>query len=439
MKRNNIFALALCFLCSCTASTSIFKKAANQLQKDSVISTGYIGVSMYEPATGKYLFQKNANKYFIPASNTKLFTLYVGMKYLEDSLTGIKYAKTEDSLFVFPTGDPTFLHRDFVRQPVYDFIKNSDRQIVFVQASKQPSKYGRGWSWDDMNESFMPQRNQFPMFGNILEMEFAKLSPEAFDTKRLEPFLPDVIINYAADSIAQESKIVRNQNDNIYQVIFSGKDSLIRKSVPFETNGIATTVSYLKQMLQNDQINVSEISTDVPLQKIKTQSSDSLFKAMMYKSDNFFAEQILLMCSNIKMGCFDEEEMIASLLMNEFKSIPQKPRWVDGSGLSRYNLFSPNDFIFILNKIDAEFGEGRLRGLLPTGGKGTLKNFCVPDSGYIYAKTGSMSNIFCISGELITKKKKKLLFSILLNNYYGSSAVVKNAIENYLITIRKEY
>lgn len=74
--------LLLGFISSCSVSKQIGKQANDILINDTAISTGHIGISIYEPATDKYWYNYNATKYFIPASNTKLFTLYAGMKYL---------------------------------------------------------------------------------------------------------------------------------------------------------------------------------------------------------------------------------------------------------------------------------------------------------------------------------------------------------------------
>ena len=445
MKKNNSIAFIFSLLCSCNVSTSVFKKAEHQLSKESVISTGHIGISILEPATGKYLYQKNAEKYFIPASNVKLFTLYAGMKYLEDSLIGLQYFEKNDTVFIFPTGDPTFLHPEFTFQPVFDFFSKQQHPMVVVTSANQPVKYGKGWSWDDADESFMPQRNQFPMYGNLLQLECRKSLFSNKITSNIEPNLSDISINYSVDSSASKSKVYRVQNEKVYNVIFCQKDSALKKIIPFETNGTETTISFLKKKFNLSSITENAFNPEISLKEvdsfkqIKTQVSDSMFKYMMYNSDNFFAEQTLLMCCNVATWSMNEEEMIALLLSKECKDIPQKPRWVDGSGLSRYNLFSPNDFTYILHKLEVDFGEERIRSILPTGGKGTMKNFCLQDSGFIYAKTGSMSNVFCISGELLTKKNKKLLFAVMLNNYCGSSSVAKKAIENYLTTIRKKY
>jgi D-alanyl-D-alanine carboxypeptidase/D-alanyl-D-alanine-endopeptidase (penicillin-binding protein 4) len=79
------------FLSSCSGSKQIGKQSSNILLNDSIISTGQIGISIYEPATNKYWYNHDAEKYFMPASNTKLFSLYAGMKYLGDSLIGLRY------------------------------------------------------------------------------------------------------------------------------------------------------------------------------------------------------------------------------------------------------------------------------------------------------------------------------------------------------------
>jgi D-alanyl-D-alanine carboxypeptidase/D-alanyl-D-alanine-endopeptidase (penicillin-binding protein 4) len=41
-------------------------------------------------------------------------------------------------------------------------------------------------------------------------------------------------------------------------------------------------------------------------------------------------------------------KMIDTVLWTDLKDFPQKPKSVDGSGLSRYNLISQADFIHLL-------------------------------------------------------------------------------------------
>ncbi|MBC7688368.1 MAG: D-alanyl-D-alanine carboxypeptidase, partial [Aquabacterium sp.] len=127
LLKNSGKNLAVIFLAglvsSCSLSKQISKQASQILLKDFAISSGHIGISIYEPATNTYWYNHDAAKYFVPASNTKLFTLYAGMKYLGDSLAGLRYEVDADSnLRLQPTGDPTFLHQEFTNQPVYNFL-----------------------------------------------------------------------------------------------------------------------------------------------------------------------------------------------------------------------------------------------------------------------------------------------------------------------------
>jgi D-alanyl-D-alanine carboxypeptidase/D-alanyl-D-alanine-endopeptidase (penicillin-binding protein 4) len=181
------------------------------------------------------------------------------------------------------------------------------------------------------------------------------------------------------------------------------------------------------------------VSSNSPIRTIHSQPLDSLLKPMMYESDNFFAEQSLLMVSNQLLGYMNDRKIVDSLLKTDFKDLPQKPYWADGSGLSHYNLFTPQDFVFLLNKIKSEYSWERIKNTLPTGGEGTLSSYYKDDAGFIYAKTGTLSNNCALSGYLITKKNKLLIFSILVNNYGTGATPVRRAVEKFIKGLREKY
>ena len=160
---------------------------------------------------------------------------------------------------------------------------------------------------------------------------------------------------------------------------------------------------------------------------------------MMHRSDNFFAEQTLLMAANTKLGMMNEEAMINYLLKNDLNELPQKPKWVDGSGLSRYNLFTPQSFVCVLNKLKNEFGLERIKNLLPTGGEGTLRNMFLNEKGFVFAKTGALSNNTSLSGYIITKKNKLLIFSLQANHFLAAATPVRLAFERFITFLRNRY
>ncbi|HLF45504.1 MAG TPA: D-alanyl-D-alanine carboxypeptidase [Chitinophagaceae bacterium] len=89
--------------------------------KDSSLLTAHVGISIYDPATNKYWYNYNGEKYFVPASNTKIPTCYAAMKYLGDSLVAFSWMQNEMTINVFPTGDPAFYILIFHQKDQWDF------------------------------------------------------------------------------------------------------------------------------------------------------------------------------------------------------------------------------------------------------------------------------------------------------------------------------
>ena len=215
----------------------------------------------------------------------------------------------------------------------------------------------------------------------------------------------------------------------------------------FITNNLSSAVELLKDTL-GKPLFIYKTSEGTPspditmgysnaLQSIRSRPADSVFKPMMFRIDNFFAEQTLLMVSRKRLGILKDDLIIDTLLSGPLADLPQKPSWVDGSGLSRFNLFSPLDFVTLLVKFKNEFGMDRMKRILPTGGTGTLKNYYHSDSGSVYAKTGSLTGVICISGYIYTARKRLLEFSILVNNNEGGGAAIRRQVENYVESLRK--
>jgi D-alanyl-D-alanine carboxypeptidase/D-alanyl-D-alanine-endopeptidase (penicillin-binding protein 4) len=209
--------------------------------------------------------------------------------------------------------------------------------------------------------------------------------------------------------------------------------------IPFSTQGIQSALALAKDTVGKTITLKEGVKQNTRLRTIKSQPTDSLFKPMMHRSDNFYAEQTLLMVSNEKLGLMSDARIIDTLLATDLKDLPQKPHWVDGSGLSRYNLFSPRDFVWVLNKIRNEFAWQRVTSIFATGNTGTLASYYKKDSGYIYAKTGTLTGHVALSGYLITQKGKTLIFSVLVNNHQTSAAVVRRSVAAFLHNLREKY
>lgn len=426
----------LLLLSGCSITKQISRKAKADIIYSETFSSAHTGISIYEPATGKYWYDYQGNKYFVPASNTKIPTCYAALKHLGDSLVGLRYQLGEDAIYILPTGDPTFLHPDFKVHRVYDFLKNTGKKIILNTSNWQDERWGSGWSWNDYSESYMAERSVMPVYGNVVRisntLKTLKVSPDFF--------FPGIIRDSSSDWNGYPSSIKREITSNKFFI-----ESTLKKEneveTPFYTGDGKAIYNLLADTLHRQ---VYEGSAYYDRKNLKTlafhsQSTDSLFKITMHRSDNFFAEQALLMVSNEILDIMNDEKIIDTLLKTDFKDIPQKPRWVDGSGLSRYNLFTPRDFVWIFNRMENEFGLERVKNILPTGGSGTLSSYYKADSNYIFAKTGTLSGVVALSGFLYTKKNKLLIFSVLVNNHHGSATNIRRAVEKFLMGIRNRY
>lgn len=444
-KARLLFPLATCFLllASCSVQKKITKSANKDVLNVAALQTAHVGISIYEAATNKFWYDYQGDKYFVPASNTKIPTCYAAMKYLGDSLVGLKYVtlgkNNNKDIWVQATGDPTLLHPDFVKQPVIEFFKK-DTAVLFTLATNgqwKDNAYGPGWSWNDYDASYMAERSLFPVYGNVIRF-YGKNERISIIPGNIELGHSD-IVNATSPFSLQNKKYsfsrARDKNLFLWQ---DTKDDLKYEEIPFITSE-KKTIELLQDTVRGLKLTLSNnISLSNP-KLIYSQPTDSLLKPMMHRSDNFFAEQSLLMVSNERLGMMNDAKIIDTLLKTDLKDLPQKPRWVDGSGLSRYNLFTPQDFVFILNKMRNEFGMERIKTILPTGGEGTISSYYKADGGFIYVKTGTLSGVVALSGFLYTKKGKQLIFSILVNNHQASATDVRRAVEKFLQGVRNKY
>ena len=424
---------SLLALAACTFQKQIAKSAARLVLKDSSLTTAHVGISIYEPATNKYWYDYNGDHYFVPASNTKIPTCYAAMRYLGDSIRGLQYLETDSVLFIKPTADPTLLHRQVQQQRVFEFLKQSRKKLAYVMPRWEAEVYGSGWAWNDYNSDYMAERSELPIYGNVIEFDLEQIDNK-YNLKR-DIYFFRYALNSFVVPMTPNIRVRRRRVDNTFDV-FESNDTFSKVQIPFRT---WENERLLEDTLKKAWLDNVYAPDNVRYKSVFSLPTDSLLKPMMHRSDNFFAEQTLLMVSNEQLGVMNDEKMIDTLLKTDFKDLPQKPRWADGSGLSRYNLFTPQDFIFILNKMKNDFGMDRMKTILPTGNEGTLENRFVSDSNYIFAKTGTLSGVVALSGYLYTRRNRLLIFSILVNNHNASGTSVRRAVEKFVKWARYNY
>ena len=169
---------------------------------------------------------------------------------------------------------------------------------------------------------------------------------------------------------------------------------------------------------------------------------DTLYRKLMQESDNFIAEQLLLACSEKISGSQSTAEAIRYAQDSLYAGLPDRLLWRDGSGLSRYNLFTPRTMVGVLDLIRQEKPAAWRHSVFPAGGvSGTIEDLYANSQGepYVFAKTGTLSNKHCLSGYLLTASGRELIFSFMHNNYVQGTAPVKKEMQQVLEYIRDNF
>ena len=380
------------------------------------------GVMIKEMATGKVLFEKNADHYFMPASNTKLLTFLQANRYLGNQIPSFKYRETKDTLFFWGTGDISNLHPTLKNTALRDFLASSSKVIVYGSPLQTLPVLGAGWAYDDYNDYYSAEISDMPLYGNVVNF--------SADAKKWH-IMPDVF--GAVSKTGTTLEVRRNRLKNEFSLPVLKTEKYGAQDVPFITSPEMT--SFLLSDTLHKSVETMPLAVHPDARIFYAGKIDSLHQLLLHQSDNQVAEQLLLMIAAEKG--WEPSQVIENLKKEPGNEFLKDIRWVDGSGLSRYNLFRPKDFIYILELLAKEVAPDRLHALLPEASKtGTLKNIQNLNEGVrIWAKSGSFGNTYNLSGYYNTKDGKTYAFSVMSNLGNTTVKEIKQSVVDFLKAI----
>lgn len=407
----------------------LFKHAA-------VFNTHFTGFALYDIDNQKTIYELNADHYFTPASNTKLFTFYTCLKMLGDSIPTLRYATHGDSLFFWGTGDPSFLHSDLKGTNAYHLLKNTDKKLFFCSGQYHNDIYGAGWAWDDYNDYYQAEISELPLEDNLVDIYTDANGQLQTKPARFKQFLT---LDSSYHPFRYKIKRDFLHNTLVYPAMPVPK--AFKQYVPWQTSP-GLTRELLEDTLRKT-IEWMKIPLPADAKTIYNANADTVYRHMLQPSDNFIAEQLLLVCSAKKFGYLNSDSVRQYAIQNYLADLPDKPQWADGSGLSRLNLFTPRSIIVLLNKILSEVkDEQLLHSMLPAGGvTGTLKSAYKTDNGqpFVWGKTGSLSNNYNQSGYVVTRKGRRLAYCFMNNNYIDSTRTVRDEMARVVTYIHDNF
>lgn len=379
----------------------------NKVFKEGHLDEQATGVLIQEVESQKVVFKYHADHFFMPASNAKLLTFLQANRILKDSIPTYRYQETADTLYFWGTGDPSLLHPDLHGDALLKKLKASNKILVLADSDEYVRPLGSGWSWDDYMDDYSAEISSIPMYNNQV-----RITQNAGEQAVSPAYFTTQVKN--AKGLFSKRAIHANQFE-----------------VPNIKNDFIEVIPFITSAQQTAELLSYEINKPIYLQPKPFDSQsrlayagkvDSLFVPMLYNSDNQIAEQLLYLIAAQKNWRGPTSKIIENLTKED--SLLKPVKWVDGSGLSRYNLMRPKDLVNVLLQLKEEVGEERLFKLLPeSGSTGTIRKMVLDDSrSRFYAKSGSFGNTYNLAGFYRNAQGKLYVFSIMSN--LGNRSIV---------------
>lgn len=408
-------ALILIFICSNVYSQISSKKIDRWVSKNENLKNSVVSIAIKELNKNKKIRGININTFMTPASNLKILSV-LGSIYVGDTIPVIKYNFSNDTLSISPTGYPLLSHPKYQNKELEKFV-DSFNHIEYNLSNTDLIKYGPAWAWDDLSYYFQAERSPMPIFGNVVQI----IKKENGDLI-LTPNNFKINLDYN-----QKEKINRAVDENVFTV----NPSLIKLGDTIYHPFISSNKVIVDLLRNSLKTSVSQSNNKPDNYKVlNIDDVDEIYSIILKKSDNLISESLV---ANISFRINDTISVNKGLdiIENSFKkSISNQMELFDGSGLSRYNLITPEALVNSLERIYLSIGLERVKRIFPN-------NFIIEDNeDFVWGKSGTLKNNYNYSGYIITNKGKQYVFSIMINHFTKDLDKIKSAIVDFLIFLK---
>ena len=422
------------------------------------------GILIQPLLSERILYQRNAEKLFIPASNVKLFTSAIALNQLHPEFKIVTPVYTEgDSphlkkLKIIGQGDPSLRTSDLEKLAATLSKNNvSSIETLVLQSGyfSQP-RINSTWEWEDVYAAYGTGVNDFILDENAVTLT---LRPQSIG----KAVIADWNNNIAAAQWNLNNQATTAPANTDYRIQLQGKLGTSQLNLTGKLpQNIKTDVwqlaipqpdRYFRDTLLNalaergitiNQVQFSDSEIRIPPNppiiggnnhvSFISPPLKELIVEINQNSNNLYAEALL----KTLMARSGEEIMTEEL--TRFGIPPNHYQLVDGSGLSRRNLVTPSAIVQLLKTMSNGENAATFRSSLAVAGiNGTLKNRLQSTvlQGNLQAKTGTLTGISARSGYVNPPNYQPLVFSILLNHSQVSPSQQRDMIDRILLLLSR--
>ena len=419
--------------------------------------------------SGERIYQLNADKLMMPASNMKIVTLAAAAETLEwefrftttlETLAPVEDGVLQGDLFIRGNGDPTISAREGRAEAVFSEwaaalraagVSEIRGRIIGDDQAFDEQGIGPGWSWDYLEAGYAAPSGALQYNENTASVTVVPgAAPGEPAIVRLPPGSGLAVITRAVTAAAgSEETIAVSRRIDSAVVEISG-------SVPAGAPDIRRTLAVLNPTLYLAQaardalvargiavtghaVDFDDVAAEfvaaagVERRVLGTTRSAPLREmatVLMKVSQNLYAETLLkaLGASEHGVGTTQAGRAVVRRMLASWGIPDDSYVNADGSGLSRYNYLAPAMVTAVLERM---YRDPRHRDAfvvtLPIAGKdGTISTRMrrTRAEANAVAKTGSIANVRSLSGFVRTRDGETLVFSIIANDFVVPAATV---------------
>lgn len=431
---------------------------ADSLLGDAMFRSMHWGLLIVDPVRGDTLYARNAEKLFVPASNTKLVTAAVALTQLgadyryQTRVLGRtpRAGVISGDLVVVGEGDPSFSDSlsGSAMAPLLELadslrargVRRVSGRLISGANTFPGDTLGSGWAWDDLDEGYSSAVDELTfnegfarvtIFGGsrpgapvTVRREPASSLPllgrvdvttigccalrrgvtHRFDTRGARPVLHLEGMVRSLDSLTINVAL-RNPNTaflDAFAEALKARGITLRGGVAIDTVADTTGLSLLAAR--------------------RSPPLSAMLPAFQKPSQNQIGELFLRTLGRVKggAGTADSGRAVVKRQLEAWGIDSSQAAIRDGSGLSRRNFISPLAVVRILDLMRASPAADAWYQSLPVGGvDGTIRERMrgTLAAGNVRAKTGTLDRVRSLSGYVTTADGHTLLFSMLANNH----------------------
>ncbi len=489
-RRSVALCIALLVLALPLAGQSLARRLDRRLDGPD-LARNLWGVAVTD-LDGKLLYGRNADRLFVPASNTKLVVVSTALTLLGPDYTvrtsvygtgPVTDGELRGDLVLYGRGDPTFSKRCYDVDETKPGVCDEDPAARFRDLARQLRERGvrtiagdlvgdgsyfdgelvhPGWETYDLNWWYAAPVSGLGFNDNSVDITIA--AADSGDVQPRMEMAPDV----GLATLENRAVIGSRDADRTFDIIRSpGGDRYVASGVlPIGASKRTEYAAVLDpdryaalafhQALTEAGIVVRGTirSTTDPFDFAAARATPALAEVssrplsdwifpILNTSQNWFAEMTLKQLGRQLAGQGSWKagiEVERRFLIDSVGIDSTEFALVDGSGLASNNLIAPRAFAQLLAWMRrSPTYEAFAAGLPQSGNTGSLRRRFVgtPLEGRVRAKTGSISRVNTLSGYVERADGRVLVFSIQANHHTLGSSRMIPAIDSVVVELGK--